>query len=268
MISKWGRLRVKLARALVQEIVIPEFGIQKVRSQPTHLVNGDCPIIFIASDSESPHFTTHMISHSLAELFGIPSLRSDIALILDAPERQIDDNFWGFLNVPELPTAWITTFEASTPPSHLNTFQTSQMSTYRVESSSEVEMSSEEAEDIIHFINNWEQSSAKILHVSAQDEALASGTHRIPPSLKRHSILQFIMDDDENAEVMRPNIRSGFAGEFFVASLAKVAYIRCFGNWKRFFQGFRWKTGPVASDTMLDSHPARKGHLISSTTET
>jgi hypothetical protein len=226
MISKWKRLRVKSARALIKEIRVPEFGIQKVQSQPTYMVNGEHPTIFIASDSESPHFTAHMVGHYLAELFQVPSLRSDIALILSAPEHRIDDNFWNFLNVPELPRTWTALLEASAPPYHLNTWQASQINTPRVEASSEVEMSSEEAADIIQFINTLERSSTETFRLSTEDKALVSS---ISPSLKRLNHLS-IIDDEDEVEITRPNIRSGFAGEFFVASFAKFVYNRYFGN--------------------------------------
>src|ERR1700734_2325957 len=81
MISKWETLRVKVAGALVQEIIVPEFGIRKVQSQPTYLVDDEEPTIYLTSNSEltGRAITTHMVSYQLAELFKVPSLRSDIA---------------------------------------------------------------------------------------------------------------------------------------------------------------------------------------------
>ena len=207
---------MKSARSLVQEIAIPEFGIHKTQSQATHLVHGEHPTIFIALDSESPHFTTYLISHSLAELFGVPTLRSDIALILNTPEHRIDNSFWCLLNVPELPSAWITIFEASPPPSHLNPLQTS-----RVESNSELEMSVEEADDIVQFINTWEQSSKETCDFSAKDDTLNLIANSMMPSMERRSVQQS-MDDEEEAETEGSILRSGFAGEFFVPSFAML----------------------------------------------
>lgn len=215
MISKWETLRVKIAGALIQEITVPEFGIRKVQSQPTYLVDDEKPTIYHTSDSEltGRAFTTHMVSYHLAELFKVPSLRSDIALVLSTPQSQIDVHIWRILNVqPELPRSWTAMLEASIAPSHLRTLQTSQIP-LPVQASSEiqVELSSEEADDIIRFINTTCEQSESFGTPPMDDT--------VPASLKR--LRQTSMDDEADGEITQPNIRSGFAGEFFVVPFAQ-----------------------------------------------
>jgi hypothetical protein len=87
------------------------------------------------------------------------------------------------------------------------------------EPATEPEMSSKEADDIMQFINTWTQSSTETFSLPAKDDALVSSPDSIPPSLK------LMTDDDDKVEIIQSNIRSGFAGEYFVTTFAKFLIV-------------------------------------------
>jgi hypothetical protein len=86
------------------------------------------------------------------------------------------------------------------------------------------EMSSDEANDIMHFINTWAELSADTFGLSAKDDALASSSDTILSSgLKQRYESQMMTEDDDEVEMIEAaNIRSGFAGEYFVSTFRKL----------------------------------------------
>jgi hypothetical protein len=86
------------------------------------------------------------------------------------------------------------------------------------------EMSSGEANDIMHFINTCAELSTDTFGLSAEDDALASSLDTIlPPGLKQRYESQMMTDDEDEVEMIRAaNIRSGFAGEYFVRPFTKL----------------------------------------------
>jgi hypothetical protein len=86
------------------------------------------------------------------------------------------------------------------------------------------EMSFDEANDIMHFINAWAELSTDTFGLSAKDDALASSSGTILPlGLKQRYESQMITDDEDEVEMIEAaNIRSGFAGEYFVIAFIKL----------------------------------------------
>lgn len=80
------------------------------------------------------------------------------------------------------------------------------------------EISSEEAYDIMQFINaTCDQSPTE------RSDALTE--YSLPPFLKRYQLCQTGKEEEGNAEIPQLNIRSGFAGEFFVSPLANLLIV-------------------------------------------
>jgi hypothetical protein len=212
--SKWKSLQVKSASALEQEIVIPEVRIRETQSHTTHLVRGERPIIYYVENSESPQLTIFMISHCLGELFEVPSLKNDIGHILSTPEHQLlDDSFWRSRNIGPLPKAWADIFETHGFPPHIDALQIPQ-----AKSSTELEMTTEEAHSIMRFIDKLDQSSIETPPISAEDDDLESLefiTNNRMHLLKRHPLYQTITRHEEY-EKKGAEMTPGFAGEFFV----------------------------------------------------
>ena len=193
------------------------------------------PTIYIAADTEH-NFAISLISQHLADYFGSPNLRSDIALILSTPEHHLDELFKVMLEVPDLPKSWTEKFEADSPPPYLVPDPQQPFVAQIEVASSErpaKEMSAKEAEDIISLIKGtiledeqadaFETSDAEAFTYDANKliETMSSLTlsqlkaHR-HSSTSSISDARLIGDDDYEEEIKGRNIRSGFAGEFFV----------------------------------------------------
>ena len=209
LISKWTSLSIKKAGGIVQEIIIPEFGIRKVGSQPTHLIDGDQPTIFVTMESYSSRLITHLVSHHLAEIFGVPTLQSEIALILDT--HAAEENLWHLLRIPELPSMWTAALEALCPAPRL---MSDNIPSARPAGEGVIEtvMSVEEAKDIMSFVRASEDAS----ELSLADQDLGGLQVDGLSSSLSFPLSQTFIEDEEEAEITQGNIRSGFAGEFFV----------------------------------------------------
>ena len=116
--TKFEKLRITIAHRLIQHITVTQLGIEETQFRTTHFVDGEAPTIFVAADLEQS-VSTSFISQHLAEYFGCPSLKGDVALILGTPERYLGELLTITLKIPELPNVWIQSFKADQLPIHL-----------------------------------------------------------------------------------------------------------------------------------------------------
>jgi len=131
----------------MQRITIPEFAIEETQTRQSHFLDGENPTIFLAADLEQT-FLTSLISQYLADYFGSPGLKGDIALILNTPEDYLAEIFRVMWRIPDLPTSWTQRFNDEPLPSQL--VQNLELEFMDV---SELEMSQTEADDIMDIIN-------------------------------------------------------------------------------------------------------------------
>lgn len=170
--------------------------------------------IFIAANQEQS-FVKSLIAQHLADYFNVQNLKGDISFILSTPEDLISELLCITMAIPELPKNWIQRLNNEPIPAHL----TADLDL------SDSDMSQQEADDIMQAINVELQDDGfhpSYVHRSEpkDDEMDIDTTPTALPldTTGSHCVVQtycIAQSDDDNG-IRGHNMKSGFAGEFYV----------------------------------------------------
>lgn len=238
--AKWEKLKLKGAKSLVQHIKITEFGIDETQQRTTHFVDDDNPTIFIVTGTETS-LATSFISQHLAHYFQSPTLKSDIALILNTPQCSLSGLLKGVMDVPELPESWTESFDAD--PVAVDLIENSESEISGQIESLSVEISPNEVKNIFHIVqatireddgrihdkvvefempriepwnNGIDSITGNINSLTIKGFSHTSTSSTSEPRRMSRSSMSLIPYEEDDPEEAKRNREIGFAGELYV----------------------------------------------------
>ena len=212
LISKLRALEFKMTKSLAEKIVISDLGINAIRNVPTYFDQVEAAIYIdetINSSISGPYIGQHLASY-----FEVSSREDDLKLILLAPDDQLIDLSGFIFQNPELPEEWLTKVKSARlelgteTETYDDVGQIDDDDKSQAMENNDISMSSEEAIDIINFINQFDDEMDI-------DVDVADSQHLYDDSTGPRKL------DDEDVDPsnkLGKNMKSGFAGEFFVCA--------------------------------------------------
>jgi hypothetical protein len=218
---KWATLKIKIAHGIIQNIIVPGFGIDETQSLTTHFADDENgAIIFVTADLEQG-FAKSLITQHLADYFKARNLKGDISLILNTPEHHLSELLRVILRIPELPKSWMPRFDNEPFPDYFT-----EVSKTDAMDLSDSDISQTEANDIMNAINAALQEDRFrpniIFETEPMEREMGTDTSSKTLSLNMTGTRCDVQTHDIrpqegcDAEIRGDNMKSGFAGEFYV----------------------------------------------------
>jgi hypothetical protein len=243
-----NKLKIKVAKNLIQSIVIPDFGIYESQTRTSHFVDGDDPTIFIAADTKHS-LAMSFISQHLAIYFGLNNLAHEIADILKTEVPCLDELLRNVMHVPTLPNSLTEDLETNSLLAHLTEDPVADIS----EDSKwqGVGFSKQDAEEIIEIVQSavseedhevqvkmpnfelptMDANTYNMDNLTAVMGSLATNgtaSHRRHSStssrITQRSSLGRIQGLEYDPEEGMRKLKIGFAGEFYVSTTLTLTY--------------------------------------------